>query len=378
MWVRQRLAGKGTTREARRPSRGTEMDEICTGAINAALPPEILYEVFLFVGHGHAPCMARMVCRWWRDVIVGSGDPHVRLLRAPQVLDLLDEASTSESLVARAAWIMTLVAPPNGDCAAVFQHMCAVLGSAGRWQQVLVLVKQTPRALDDGAFVSAASGAAACIRADDVLGCVSAANARRMWLCAGLCGALTSGKATATTALCAHLGNCEGASGDDLCVQRVDAATTTAARRGHVDAVLAQQFCPGLNVALLWDSVVETRDAMGFAKLVEAVRAAGPDAMASARRASWTSERSRSVADVNLRSLALGWYGGGWTRPAAITGWATPFDLATDGTDDMALGHYHPYRMSSSCLWADAAALAAQHGHDRLAAQLTAVAARSP
>ncbi|AGO82991.1 hypothetical protein pdul_cds_794 [Pandoravirus dulcis] len=353
------------------------MDDICVAAINAALPPEILYEVFLFVGHGRVPCLARMVCRWWRDVIICRGDPGARLLRAPEALDLLDGGLAPESFVARAAWTMTLVAPPGGNCAAVFRHLCAALGAASRWQQVLVLVRQTPRVLDDGEFATVASGAAACIRADDVLGCTSAANARRMWLCAGLCGALASGEAAATAVLCAHLGACHGAAGDDGCAERVDAATTTAARLGHVDAVLAQQFCPGLNVALLWDSVVGSWDALGFAKLVEAVRAAGPDAMASARRASWTDKRPRSVADANLRSLALGWYGGGWTRPAAIAGWATPFDLATDETDDMALGRYHPYRMSSSCLWADAAALAARHGHVQLAARLTAAAAAS-
>nr|UMO78449.1 hypothetical protein [Pandoravirus belohorizontensis] len=113
------------------------MDDICVATINAALPPEILYEAFLFVGHGRMPCMARMVCRWWRDVIVG-GDPDARLLRAPEALDLLDGDLAPEPFVARAAWTMTLVAPPGGDCALVFRHLCAVLGRAGRWQQVLV------------------------------------------------------------------------------------------------------------------------------------------------------------------------------------------------------------------------------------------------
>ncbi|AGO85047.1 hypothetical protein psal_cds_921 [Pandoravirus salinus] len=357
------------------------MDEMHAAGINDLLPPEILYDVFLFVGHGHAPCVPRMVCRWWRDVVAsgahGDNRNDARLLRARQVLDLLPRDCAPETLIARAAWTITLVAPPDGDCGIVFQHLCAVLGGAGRWQQVLILVGLTPRALDTGAFASVASGAAACIRSDDVLGCTSAANARRRWLCAGLCAALKAGNAITTAVLCTHLGACVDAPSDDDCIQCVDAATTTAAQRAHVDAVLAQQFCPGANVALLWDSVVRSRNVLGFAKLVETVRAAGPDAMASARRASWTSDRSRSVADANLRSLALGWYGGGWTRPAATAGWSLPFDLATDETDDMALGRHHPYRASTSCLWADAAVIAAQCGHDRLAARLTAAAARS-
>lgn len=381
----RRLPKAGQQRDPERSSAPTVqgngiMDDTRAAAINAALPPEILYEVLLFVGHGRMPCLARMVCRWWRDVTAGGGgggDRDARLLRAPEALDLLGRGEiAAESFVARAARTMTLVAPPGGDCAVVFRHLCAVLGRAGRWQDVVVLVERTPRALDEREFAAVASGAAACIGSDDALGRAAAANARCAWVCAGLCGALASGDAAATVALCARLGACEHTCANVDCANAVVAATTAAARRGHVDAVLAQTFCPALNVSLLWDSIVRSRDAAGFAKLVETVRGVGPDAMASARYASWTTRlTAHGGPDNSVRSVALGWYGGAWVGAAAAAGWAVPFDLATDKTDDMALARDHPYRVSASSLWTEAAALATRHGHVQLAARLTAAAA---
>lgn len=389
------------------------------GNINDMLPDEILWMIFMFVGEGRMPCVPLMVCQRWRAI---GGHCAVRHLLPVEIVDRLATNLNAASLVMRAAALMCLVghspqqpeapgAPTGDDLGAptALGCVCAALGSAGRWQHVITLVERAPRALDTCEhWGRVASGAIAPLCADDALGRLTVANVRLPTLCTALCCALVAGHASATGALCARLANC-GRARDSRYTARVDAATTIAAQRGHVDAVLAQDFCTAHNVALLWDTVVGARDHLAFAKLVRAVRRAGPEAMNAARHASWSSRHTSSAAQANLGALALGWYGGGWARAAATSGWHVPFDMAmcddddntggridgnthgsvmddhTDDTkgrepattttkNDMALAAHHPFRRSLSSLWSEAAVVAALHGHCTLAARLAAAA----
>ncbi|AVK77358.1 hypothetical protein pmac_cds_670 [Pandoravirus macleodensis] len=392
------------------------------GNINDMLPNEILWMIFMFVGEGRMPCVPLMVCQRWRAI---GGHRAVWHLLPVEIVDRLHTDLDVASLVMRAAALMCLVghpprhtdapgAPTRDDMSAptALGYVCAALGSAGRWQHIIALVERAPRALDAwGHWGLVASGAIVSLRADDALGRLTVTNARLSALCTALCCALVAGHAPATGALCARLANC-GRARDSRYTARVDAATTMAAQRGHVDAVLAQDFCTAHNVALLWDAVVGARDHSAFAKLVRAVRRVGPEAMNAARHASWSSRHTSSAAQANLGALALGWYGGGWARAAAAAGWHVPFDMAmcddNDNTDgriggntresvgddhtgdtggheptttttknDMALAAHHPFRRSLSSLWSEAAAVAARHGHHTLAMRLTSAATAS-
>lgn len=398
---------------------GPALCALPVGDINDMLPDEILWTILMFVGGGRMPCVPLMVCRRWRAV---GGDCAVRLLLPVEIMDRLHADLDVASLVARAAALMCLVGHPprhpeasdapardNLDTPTALDCVCAALGSAGRWQHVIALVERAPRALDTQEhWGRVASGAIAPLCADDALGRLTVASARLPALCAGLCCALAAGHASATAALCARLVNC-GRARDSRYTSRVDAATTIAAQRGYVDAVLAQDFCTAHNVALLWDAAVGSRDHFAFSKLVRAVRRVGPDAMNAARHASWSSRCTSGAAHANLGALALGWYGGGWVRAAAAAGWHVPFDMAMCGVDangasdggdrmgsngerigtagdgnnglvamtknDMALAAHHPFRRSLSSLWTEAAAVAARHGHSTLAARLEDAAA---
>nr|UDO47334.1 hypothetical protein [Pandoravirus massiliensis] len=374
--------------------------------INDMLPDEILWAILFFVGGGRLPCIPLMVCRRWRDI---GAQGTVRVLLPVEIADWLYIDLDAASLIRRAAALMCLVghpprhpmgpsAPANGDLGATsaLDCVCAALGLAGRWQQVIALIERAPHALDMWEhWGRVASGSIVPLCADDALGRLSVAGTRLPAMCAALCCALTAGHAEATAALCARLANC-GRARDSRYTARVDAATTKAAQRGHVDAVLAQNFCTAHNVALVWDAVVGSRDRAAFAKLVRAVRRAGPEAMDAARHASWTSRRTSGAAQANLGALALGWYGGGWARAAAAAGWSLPFDMAMSADvenddiggrttigdndnngkrrNDMALAAHHPFRQSLSSLWIEAAAVAARHGHNALATRLASTA----
>ncbi|WBR14803.1 hypothetical protein pkur_cds_629 [Pandoravirus kuranda] len=414
----------------------TNMNDIIDNAndidnVNDMLPDEMLWLIFMFVGKGRMPCVPLMVCRRWRAV---GGHCGVHTLLPVEIVDWLPEHLDVASLVARTAALMCLVGHPprhpgasnssgargdindnnNNDTLTALDCVCAALGAAGRWKHVITLVERAPRALDSCQhWRRVASGVIAPLCADDALGRVCVTGMRLPVLCTGLCCALAAGHAAATAALCARLANC-GRARDSRYTARVDAATTTAARRGHVDAVLAQDFCTAHNVALLWDAVVGARDYSAFAKLVRAVRRVGPEAMNAARHASWNSRRTGGAGHANLGALALGWCGGGWARAAAASGWDVPFDMAMQGIDvkktnngncdggghrvrtnndctgpagngdngsmttvvknDMALAAHHPFRRSLSSLWTEAAAVAVRHGHHALAARLDAAA----